>query len=220
LRPEINIPVVMEWNEKQLQILNVAEDLFASKGYEGTSVRDIAQKAEVNVAMISYYFGSKEKLLESLILSRAKRTNMVLAGLSHNRELDPWEKMDRIVDYYVDTRLDNRNFHTIMSRQMSMDQDPAITEMLIGVKKKNTAMIADIIREGQQKKIFRQVNTALTICSIVGTISQASMSRPFYGSLMKLDPHDDESYFKKIRSKLKAHLKSLLRAHLSITGEQ
>lgn len=47
---------LMEWNEKQLHILNAAEDLFANKGFEGTSVRDIAQKAEVNVAMISYYF--------------------------------------------------------------------------------------------------------------------------------------------------------------------
>jgi AcrR family transcriptional regulator len=209
----------MEWSEKQLQILDVAEELFASKGFEGTSVRDIAQKAEVNVAMISYYFRSKEKLLQNLILNRNERTSMVLEGLSHNKQMDPWEKMDRVVDYYVDKLLDNRNFHTIMSRQMSLTQDKEITDLLISVKKRNSAMISDIIKEGQQKKIFRNVNVGLTIGTVMGTISQVSMSRPFYCSLMKLDPEDDEIYFKKIRSKLKKHLKSLLRAHLSLKKE-
>lgn len=209
----------MEWSKKQLHILDVAEELFASRGFEGTSVRDIAQKAGMNVAMISYYFGSKEKLLQNLILNRTESTSMVLVGLSQNKQMDPWEKIDRVIDYYVDKLLDNRNFHTILSRQLSLAQDKEITDLLISVKKRNSTMISDIIREGQQKKIFRSVNVGLTIGTVLGTISQVSMSRPFYCSLMKLDPEDDTNYYKKIRSKLKKHLKSLLRAHLSLKKE-
>lgn len=209
----------MEWSKKQLHILDVAEELFASRGFEGTSVRDIAQKAGMNVAMISYYFGSKEKLLQNLILNRTESTSMVLEGLSHNKQMDPWEKIDRVIDYYVDKLLDNRNFHTILSRQLSLAQDKEITDLLISVKKRNSTMISDIIREGQQKKIFRNVNVGLTVGTVLGTISQVSMSRPFYCSLMKLDPEDDTNYYKKIRSKLKKHLKSLLRAHLSLKKE-
>ena len=41
-----------KFNEKQMHILNVAEELIAQKGYEGTSVRDICSKAQINVAMI------------------------------------------------------------------------------------------------------------------------------------------------------------------------
>jgi AcrR family transcriptional regulator len=205
----------MEWSEKQLQILDVAEELFAGRGYEGTSVRDIAQKAEVNVAMISYYFGSKEKLLENLILNRTERTSLVLADLTQDLHMDPWEKMERVVDYYVDRMLDNRNFHTIMSRQISLQQEAPITEMLIEVKRRNTKMIADIIREGQAKKIFGPVDIALTIGTVMGLISQVSMSRPFYSRLLKLDPLDDKGYFKKMRPRLKTHIKSLLRAHLA-----
>ncbi|WP_431212540.1 TetR family transcriptional regulator [Puia sp. P3] len=54
-------------SDKREHILTSAEKLFAEKGFDGTSVRDIAQLAGVNLAMISYYFGSKEKLLEALI---------------------------------------------------------------------------------------------------------------------------------------------------------
>ncbi len=50
-----------KFTDKQIHILDIAEELIAKKGYEGTSVRDICSKANINVAMISYYFGSKEK---------------------------------------------------------------------------------------------------------------------------------------------------------------
>ena len=43
----------MEYNEKQIQIMEAAEELFAEQGFAGTSVRDIAEKAGVNLAMIS-----------------------------------------------------------------------------------------------------------------------------------------------------------------------
>ena len=59
-----------EFNDKQIQILEVAETLFAEKGFDGTSIRDISKEAKINIAMVSYYFGSKERLLEALILHK------------------------------------------------------------------------------------------------------------------------------------------------------
>ncbi len=44
------------------KILSVANQLFAEKGFDGTSIRDIASVAEVNVAAINYHFENKEKL--------------------------------------------------------------------------------------------------------------------------------------------------------------
>ena len=62
------------FSEKQIHILEVAEELIAQKGFEGTSVREICTKAQVNVAMISYYFGSKEKMMGSLYQLRVQKT--------------------------------------------------------------------------------------------------------------------------------------------------
>ncbi|MFK4985547.1 TetR family transcriptional regulator, partial [Klebsiella pneumoniae] len=57
---------IIEHSDKKEQILAVAERLFSEQDFDAVSVRDIAKEANVNVAMISYYFGSKEKLLEEL----------------------------------------------------------------------------------------------------------------------------------------------------------
>lgn len=53
------------------KILDAAEALFADKGYNGASTRDIAALAEANLGMIPYYFGSKENLLKEVIRRRA-----------------------------------------------------------------------------------------------------------------------------------------------------
>lgn len=49
------------------RILKVATKFFAQKGLDGTSVRDIAKAANVNVAMVSYYWGGKKELFQSII---------------------------------------------------------------------------------------------------------------------------------------------------------
>jgi AcrR family transcriptional regulator len=77
----------MEYNAKQLQIIEVAERLFSQKGFAGTSVRDIAQEADVNVSMISYYFGSKEKLIEALFQLRMTESSSRLETLMMASEL-------------------------------------------------------------------------------------------------------------------------------------
>src|SRR5699024_5641250 len=123
----------MKWNEKQLQILDAAEELFAQRGFIGTTVRDIAAKAQVNVAMISYYFGSKEKLLESLLINRTAQSRALLKDLNKDKQTDPWSKIEKIIDFYVDHLLNNRRFHTIMSRQISMVQNESFIDLLINI---------------------------------------------------------------------------------------
>lgn len=49
------------------KILEIARVLFANHGYEGTSIRDIAKAAEVNVASVNYHFTNKENLLGAIL---------------------------------------------------------------------------------------------------------------------------------------------------------
>lgn len=53
-------------------ILDHAETLFAERGFAGTRVRDISTAAEVNQALISYYFGSKQALFDAVFLRRGR----------------------------------------------------------------------------------------------------------------------------------------------------
>jgi AcrR family transcriptional regulator len=52
----------MAADDMRTRILNAAGPIFAEKGYEAATVREICQKAAVNLASVNYYFGGKESL--------------------------------------------------------------------------------------------------------------------------------------------------------------
>src|SRR5699024_12232031 len=54
-------------NNTKQKVMDTATSLFFQKGFHGTSVRDIAEKASVNVSLISYYFKHKQGLLEYVV---------------------------------------------------------------------------------------------------------------------------------------------------------
>src|ERR1700761_5024267 len=171
--------------DKREHILVTAEELFANKGFDGTSVRDIAQQAGVNLAMISYYFGSKEKLLESLLEFRAGYAYGILEELNQDQSLSPWDKIDRLVDFYVDRILNNLRFHNIMYQESST-RSAEIRNKAKDIKLRNLEQISKIITDGQQKGLFRQVDIPLTVGTIMGTISSYTLSKFYTCAILAL----------------------------------
>ena len=205
--------------DKRVHILDSAEQLFAEKGFDGTSVRDIAGHAGVNLAMISYYFGSKEKLLVALIAHRSSYTHGILEELNKDEKLSPWDKIERLIDLYVDKIVNNYKFHCIMTMHLPTIQSDDIREMITDIKLKNFEQVKKIIGEGQKKKVFRKVDMELTVGCVMGTITQVTLSKSQYCRLMHIDKNDEEGYRKKMIPKITAHLKELLKAHLDIKNQ-
>ncbi len=166
--------------------------------------------------MISYYFGSKEKLLESLIEWRAGSLMAFLEELTNDEGLDPWAKIDRLVEFYVDKALANLRFHSIMYQQANNTRSDDIRELVISIKLKNLELIKKIFAEGQSKKLFRQVDVVMTIGTLMGTISSYTQSREYGCRILDIDYSNEEAFRKALEPRLKAHLKQLLRAHLDI----
>ena len=57
------------------RILDTAERLIGQQGYSGTSLRQIIAEAGVNLAAVHYHFGSKEELLDEVVLRKAGPVN-------------------------------------------------------------------------------------------------------------------------------------------------
>jgi AcrR family transcriptional regulator len=205
--------------DKREHILQSAEQLFAEKGFDGTSVRDIAQHAGINLAMISYYFGSKEKLLEELIEERSGYTLGILEDLNKDETLTSWDKIDRLVDFYVEKILYNSRFHCIMTHQYTGGRSSEIKDLITSIKLRNMDQIRKIITDGQKKELFRKVDIELTMATVMGTLSQVTNSRTLYCQLLHIENSDEATYRKKMIPRLKTHLKQLMRAHLDINNE-
>ena len=201
--------------DKREQILEVAETLFAEHGYEGTSVRKLALKARINIAMISYYFGSKEKLFEALVEYRAGGAHEKLQSLNQ-KEYDPVTKIEKLVDLYVDKIFDNHRFHKILQREIALQQRSKMHELIMTILMRNMNEIRKIIEEGQRKKKFRKVDIECTIATMIGTISQVTKSSLLACKMINLNPETNSIFDEKNKTRVKKHLRELLINHLVI----
>lgn len=206
----------MELNEKQIQIIQVAEKLFADKGFDGTSVRDIADAADVNVAMISYYFGSKEKLLEALFIYRSQTSIAHLQQLIFNKDVSVLQKVYQLIDYYIDRVQTYPCFNKIMMREQVATLKNATTGMIMDYKKRNMSLIKQLIQEGQKKGEFKKnVDVSLMMTTLIGTISYVITTQHYYKELNNLQSLSEEEFKKHLKKKLSTHFKTLFKAILT-----
>jgi AcrR family transcriptional regulator len=205
----------MEYSDKQLAIINTAEKLFSEKGYEGTSVRDIAEMAGINVAMISYYFGSKEKLMHALFKERTNELLKKLESLLNEKSLTPIQKVEMLIDDYVERSMQKQPYHKIMIYEQMLGKNTVIADLLNEIRKKNADTIGKLIQEGQRKKQFKKnVDVVLMMNTLVGTSLHSFLNLDYYRYYNKISAADRENFQQEFKKKLTAHLKLLFKAIL------
>lgn len=206
----------MEYNDKQIHILEVAERLFATYGFEGTSVRDISKEAEVNIAMISYYFGSKEKLLEAVFMMRGHEIKQQIESMIQNQTLSPLDKIFQLIDSYVDRMMRRQNFHKLVVREQMLMKESATLSFIYDLKRRNQELIRSLIKEGQEKGTFKKnIDIPLMMITLIGTANQLITTQHIYKELNNLQDMPDEQFQKHLKKKLNIHIKTLFKAILT-----
>lgn len=200
--------------DKREHIISTAMKLFAEQGFEGTSIRDIAEKADVNVAMVNYYFGTKEKLFEKIVEYKSASTRGVLDEITNNKSLSSFQKIEAIIDSYIERLFTHRVFHRLIHQELILNQRESLQSSIVNSLYPNSVIIKNIIENGIKKGEFKKVDPELTIATLIGTINQILLSKKFCNKLMcKPDdyvPYDDIKFKKRVS----VHLKQLMHAHL------
>ncbi|KFF15800.1 TetR/AcrR family transcriptional regulator [Flavobacterium hydatis] len=83
------------------KIKEAARIVFTQKGYSATRTRDIAEEAGINLALLNYYFRSKEKLFELVMAEKVGELFGVIAPIVNNEKTSLDEKVILIVDAYI-----------------------------------------------------------------------------------------------------------------------
>jgi AcrR family transcriptional regulator len=201
-----------DFNDKQIQILQVAEKLFAEKGFDGTSIRSIAKEAKINIAMVSYYFGSKEKLLESLIFLRTQDLKMKLENL-FKEELTPVQKIEKFIELYIDKINNNCQMYQILHFEIAYKKRAMDLEAFTTVKKGNLASLTKIIEEGQSQNLFKKdITIPLITPVILGTYFHFQTNKSFFVEILKLDT--EEKYKQYIKNELTKHIQQTIKSLL------
>jgi len=191
------------------KIFTAAQELFQQKGFEPTTVREIANLAGVNVALINYHFGSKEQLLAELVEQTTEQTLLLLSDISKSAA-SPIEKLNQMLALFIEKIFSNKSYYQMIHRELSTPQRPELNDQIGKPLKKNRNEMLKIIEEGQKKKVFRKdIDIDLTISTVFGLMYQTTHIA-FKSKVYDKDLRDDEI----LKARLLKHLQELMKNHL------
>ena len=196
---------------KEENILFAAEELFAEHGFEGTSTRVIAKAANVNISMISYYFGSKEKLYEKLVEYRMTEGRFFSQDILERTDINEWQKIEKIVDQFSNKVRTQKCFYRIMQREQLHTKTPQIVEFLKQTKLSFISMYSKILEAGLQKGIFTKNPPIYLLHSTVsGTLFYGSNGIEMYKEFLE-NTDSDEEFEDRFYGELNKHIKHILK---------
>lgn len=138
------------------KIKDAARKIFTQKGFAATKTRDIAAEAGINMAMLNYYFRSKEKLFEIVMMENMQKMMSGVAEIFFDETTTLEKKIELFIDAKVDTLIKNPdllsfvlnefkgNSHTLTDRFALMKKSHFIKQFNEAVKEGKIAPINPI----------------------------------------------------------------------------
>jgi len=149
-------------------VFGSAAALFASRGFDGVSMDDIARGAGVNKAMIYYHFADKLALYRSIVSDGLHTMSDIVAAIAASDD-EPQRKLDRFIDAFVRMTESRPWMPAMMLREIAEGAprlDPSTMAHMRGV----VGGFVAILKQGQASGAFRAVHPVLAYESIVGPI--------------------------------------------------
>ena len=146
--------IVKEAGERKNEILDAAEELFATKGYEQTSTGDILDRVGIARGTLYYHFKSKEDILDALI---ERMNNTLIAGAKKEAQDQSLPVVERIVRTILSLNMDSGDAtigHEVLQQvhkpQNALMHQKMQQSLLDGV----VPVLADLVEEGNARGIF------------------------------------------------------------------
>ena len=148
-------------SERMQMILDTGSALFAEKGYDATSMRDIAQAAGVSKALLYHHFQSKEDLYARIAFSATKDLNaFVRKGIPANGTAA--EKLRAYMVGAASFFSQHRSAWVAASNAFWSDPDRHRMERRLARRREFETMLRDILRDGIASGEFNAVDPAMT----------------------------------------------------------
>lgn len=168
------------------RILEIARDHFVQKGFAATRMQGIADEAEINKAMLHYYFRSKEKLYREVVV---RTLNLVIPSFAEAMEFQGpfWDKVEKIVTTYITVLLENPSVPFFIMSELAQKRTVFVEEV-----KKQTSFLPSLqgflgqaMMEMQQGNI-REINPIHMMLNIMGMTVFPFTAKPIFSRIMNV----------------------------------
>lgn len=158
-----------------------AKKHFTEKGFRGATLRDVAKEAGVNVALVNYYFRSKEKLFHSIFMENFCEYREVIRTIATSEDMSLAERIGNYVDSTINEMRNMPNLPMFIMGEMAQNpelfmEDPNYKNK-VGLINKNFMDQVKTLR--QEKGLEDKIMDAMQLESCLsGLVIFPFMSKP------------------------------------------
>jgi len=144
-----------EYHERKNEILDVAQELFFTKGYKQTSIESIIKKIGVAKGTFYYYFKSKEDLMDKLVKRMTNQILIEIKKITERTDLDALAKLNRAYITTRNVKLENMDLIKLYLKALYKDENIILRHKIY---MSNVDLLvpefAKIIQQGVEEKVF------------------------------------------------------------------
>lgn len=123
------------------KIKTAAQKVFMKKGYGASRTRDIAEEAGINLALLNYYFRSKEKLFHEIMMEHVQRLFGTVAPIINDPSLTLVAKLEQLASAYIDLLTEYPDLPMFVLNEMRKQPDLFKKQMNLEQLLKNSSFL-------------------------------------------------------------------------------
>jgi AcrR family transcriptional regulator len=163
------------------KIKEAARKVFSLKGYAATRTRDIADEAGINLALVNYYFRSKEKLFNEIMQEKIYQLFGTIVPILINPNLSFETKIEIVAENYIDMLIENPDLPLMVMSEVKKDIEG------FGIKIQLSPLLKDSSFIRQIKDRNPNVDPVQFLLSILGMIIFPFIAKPVFISLSGME---------------------------------
>jgi TetR/AcrR family transcriptional regulator len=201
--------------DKKDHILDVAEKVFSELGFDGASTRTISGEAGVNMAMLNYYFGSKEGLFLAVFNRKIISFQNLLQNLGNDGSMTAWNKIEKYIDLYAQRVVNNNCFQKMLYQEMAMQRRGDLADNISEILMKNVSEVHKILQDGIDSGEFnKDIDMEMVTATIYGTKNFIINAPQLTSLMLGYDIQNEKLLEERLKPRIAAYMKKLLKAYL------
>lgn len=166
----------MEALTTEQKIIEAASKLFSRKGFAATKTREIAEEAGINLALLNYYFGSKENLFKGVVKEKLRMLLKAMIPVLSDAEVSLQEKVTTIAENYTELLLENEELPIFILNEWSVNK-----ELFVEITR-NARLFTKPVIEKQLNENGFNISVADFIVNILGLVMFPFVAKPMITS--------------------------------------
>ena len=194
------------------KIKEAARKLFTQKGFAATRTRDIADEAGINLALLNYYFRSKQKLFDIIMMENFRHfiQGISFNFLAHGVPLE--DKLRKVVTMYIDFLTENPDLPLFILNELRNNPDQFASSIDSEVGHTRAELFTQLQTAAAAGQIGN-LNPAHLMANLVGLTVFPFVARPILQKVIGMDDAQFNELMQQRKELIPLWIKSMLQPH-------